>query len=165
MGDHVGLRDGIYSALLDDLERAKPEQVPSGLEVLLANLVDQDARRIAIAVYDAGRVLPEPGYELMDTSGEIVGMAELAWVEQPICVLTEAQAEFADAARQGGWTVWLMDDAEGSQKLIALLTTEKRNHDRVVQGLSAGVFQRAEVAPEEGAGILREVPAPSGIDG
>jgi DEAD/DEAH box helicase domain-containing protein len=118
----LGLRDGIYGSLLEEAAPAAPPIAPSELEVLLADVVDEGARIIAIAVYEAGKLLPEPGYELMDGSGEIVGMAELAWVDARICVLTEAQDEFAEPARNGGWTVFttqeLKDDA---QKLLALL--------------------------------------------
>ena len=51
----------------------------------------------------AGCALPEFGCELVDSDGEIYGMAELAWPEER--VLTEQQIEFGSAAEAARWHV------------------------------------------------------------
>jgi hypothetical protein len=51
--------------------------------------------------------LPEIGYEFLNAQLEIVGMAEMAWPKEKICVLSESQAECAEAAAATGWTPFL----------------------------------------------------------
>jgi hypothetical protein len=70
--------------------------------------------------------LPEAGFEIADDQGEIGAVAELAWPNARLCVLTKAQVEYSGAARAAGWVVWLVDDAAGDpQRLFADL--RKRN--------------------------------------
>jgi DEAD/DEAH box helicase domain-containing protein len=99
----LGLQDGLYGGLIDQPEPAR-ERAASGLDVLLAELLDEGARQIARNVFESGRVLPEIGYEFLNAQLEIVGMAEMAWPKEKICVLSESQAEFAEAVAATGWT-------------------------------------------------------------
>jgi DEAD/DEAH box helicase domain-containing protein len=118
----LGLREGIYGGLLDEAVSPKRQAPASVIDILLADVLDRDARSIVIAVYEAGAALPEPGYEIADTSGEIVALAELAWIGQAVCVVTAAQAECADSARQIGWTVFTTEELkDNSQRLLSLL--------------------------------------------
>ena len=121
----LGLREGIYGGLLDDAVAPK-RKTPSVIDILLADVLDQDARALVIAAYESGRALPEPGYEIADAAGEIVAFAELAWIGQSLCVMTAAQAECADAARQIGWTVFTTGELkEDVQKLLSLLAVKE----------------------------------------
>jgi DEAD/DEAH box helicase domain-containing protein len=121
----LGLREGIYGGLLNEAVAPK-RQAPSVIDILLADVLDQDARALVFAVYEAGKTLPEPGYEIADAAGEIVAFAELAWIGQAVCVMTAAQTEGADAARQIGWTVLLTEELkDDAQKLLALLVVKE----------------------------------------
>lgn len=77
---------------------------------------------LVFAAYEGGRALPKPGHEIADTAGEIVAYAELAWIDEAICVMTAVQAEYGDAARQVGWTVFTTEELkDDAQKLLSLL--------------------------------------------
>jgi DEAD/DEAH box helicase domain-containing protein len=116
----TGLREGLYGRLLDIAP--KTTVTPGKLESLLASIFDEAARQIAKQVFDGGFVMPEPGYELAGADGEIVGVAELAWVEQKLCVLSEQQAEYSEAAQALAWTIFKTDELwEDPQKLLTLL--------------------------------------------
>jgi DEAD/DEAH box helicase domain-containing protein len=101
----LGLREGLYGGLLEEVVPTT-HVAPSPINTLAAEILDPDARAIAIAAYEAGRA-PEPGYEIADVAGEIVAMAELAWPAQRVCLMTMAQSEYAEAARAFGWTVFV----------------------------------------------------------
>jgi hypothetical protein len=97
-----GVRDGLYGSLLD---REAPEPKDE-LEDFLADVIDEGARVLVREARKAGCSLPEAGYELFDSSGEIFGMAELAWVEQKVLVLIDGQMEFRQLAEAAGWRVF-----------------------------------------------------------
>jgi hypothetical protein len=121
----LGLREGIYGGLLDDAVAPK-RKTPNVIDILLADVLDPDARALVIAAYEAGKALPEAGYEIVDAAGEIVAFAELAWIGQMICVMTVAQAESADAARHIGWTAFTTEELkDGAQKLLSLLAVKE----------------------------------------
>jgi DEAD/DEAH box helicase domain-containing protein len=121
----LGLREGIYGGLLDDAVAPK-RKTPSVIDILLADVLDPDARALVIAAYEAGKALPEAGYEIVDAAGEIVAFAELAWIGQMVCVMTVAQAESADAARRIGWTVFTTEElTDDAQKLLSLLAVKE----------------------------------------
>ena len=107
----TGLQEGLYGSLLD--AETGDEQQPSNaaLELLLADVLDAGARQIVMAADQADVELPEAGFEIADDQGEIVAVAELAWPDARVCVLTKAQLEYAEAARAVGWLIWLVDDA------------------------------------------------------
>jgi DEAD/DEAH box helicase domain-containing protein len=115
-----GLRDGLYGGLL---EAADDRHVilPSAVELLIQDVLEQDAQRIVVAAEEAGRALPEAGYEVADASGEIVAIAELAWPGPKVCVLTNQQAESEAALRKLGWTIFMTDKLADSEQLLALL--------------------------------------------
>jgi DEAD/DEAH box helicase domain-containing protein len=116
----TGLQEGLYGSLFDaDMDDAR-QPSNAALELLLADVLDAGARAIVIAADQAGVELPEAGFEIADDQGEIVAVAELAWPDERVCVLTNAQIEYAGAARAAGWVVWLVDDAAADpQRLFA----------------------------------------------
>ena len=115
-----GLRDGLYGGLLDAGDE-RHVRLPSAVELLIQDVLEQDAQRIVVAVEGAGCALPEAGYEIADASGEIVGSAELAWPGSKVCVLTNQQAESEAVIRKLGWTVFMTDKVGDSAQLLALL--------------------------------------------
>jgi DEAD/DEAH box helicase domain-containing protein len=106
-----GLEEGIYGSLLDPC--VPEETLPAGalIQRLMADVLDEDVRQIVIAAEGAGVMLPEAGFEIAGPDGEIVALAELAWPQQKICVVTCTQNEHAGAARAAGWTVWQASEA------------------------------------------------------
>ena len=122
----MGLKEGLYGSLLDAEMCDEKRPSNAALELLLADVFDSGAREIVIAADQADVRLPEAGFEIADEHGEIVAVAELAWPDERVCVLTKAQVEYAGTARAAGWTVWLVDDAASDpQKLFVDL--RKRN--------------------------------------
>jgi DEAD/DEAH box helicase domain-containing protein len=115
-----GLRDGLYGGLLDAADD-RHVTLPSAVELLIQDVLEQDAQRIVVAAEEAGRALPEAGYEVADASGEIVAIAELAWPGPKVCVLTNQQAESEAALRKLGWTIFMTDKLADSEQLLALL--------------------------------------------
>jgi hypothetical protein len=121
----LGLREGLYGGLLEEAVTPK-RPLASVIDILLADVLDWDARALVFAVYEAGRALPEPGYEIADAAGEIVAFAELAWIGPAVCVMTAAQAECSEAARQIGWTVFTTEELkDNTQKLLSLLVMKE----------------------------------------
>jgi DEAD/DEAH box helicase domain-containing protein len=118
----TGLEEGIYGSLLEfgAVEVSKPSN--AAIELLLADMLDEDARKLVLAANAADVILPETGFEITDEHGEIVAVAELAWPDQKVCVLTVGQHEYAGAARSVGWEVWKANELTSEpEKLIAVL--------------------------------------------
>lgn len=65
-----------------------------------------------------------PLFEITDDRGNILGVAEVAWVHQKLVLLREDDTENADAFAQQGWTVLMWNELkeELTQKLNDLLT-------------------------------------------
>lgn len=121
----LGLREGIYGSLVD-VTTEQAGTVADELQGLAANVLDAGAQEILRRIYKSGRVLPEPGYEIADEEGEIAGVAELAWIEQKVCVVTISQTEYAEAIRALGWKVFITEEREETvQSLVDLLPPRK----------------------------------------
>jgi hypothetical protein len=122
----LGLMESVYGGILEE-EFAPPAAMGSReLDGLLADIKDLGIREVLLAVFDAGKVLPEPGVEIVDDSGEIAGIAELAWVADKVAVLTAAQAEQAETFSGRGWSVWMPEQLKGEMsKLLSLLPERK----------------------------------------
>jgi DEAD/DEAH box helicase domain-containing protein len=118
----TGLQEGLYGSLLECDAVAERKPSNAAIELLLADVLNADARQIVIAADAATLVLPEIGFEITDSEGEIVAFAELAWPIQKVCVLTQMQEEFADAARAAGWRVLTVGEViPASEKLLSIL--------------------------------------------
>ena len=110
-----GLREAIYGSLLDQESTNTADE----LSDFIADVMDDEARVLVREVGKAALPLPELGYELADASGEIFGMAELAWVKQHLLVLTGQQSEYRADAEAAGWRVFLSSCS--ADELIAAL--------------------------------------------
>ena len=85
-------------------------------------LASEAVRPLVKAVFSSGAPVPAPGYELTDeTGGRVLAEAELAWEEQKVVVLMDAQRDDEPAFENAGWTVFVHPaDADAvSQKLRA----------------------------------------------
>jgi hypothetical protein len=118
----TGLREGLYGGLLEfEAPSGARDQTAGQLAALLAD-VDASLHPLVEAVAAAGRVLPSPGFELLDIDGAITGSAELAWEVQKIAVLMDYEVEYQSRFTEQGWTVYLAAAAaEWQNSLIASL--------------------------------------------
>ena len=121
----LGLAENLYGGLLD-VEKVE-RHIPTEIDSLLENIFDEGARAFARTVHENGRVLPEPGYELAGADNEIFGIAELAWPDLKICVLSASQEEYRHSATSTGWTVFAMQDlAQDPKPLLTQLPPREK---------------------------------------
>ena len=73
---------------------------------------DEAFRKLLLRLASLDVVLPEVGYELADSTGTVVGEAEIAWVESRTAVLRDDQESHAAAFEAAGWRVWKSDVTE-----------------------------------------------------
>jgi DEAD/DEAH box helicase domain-containing protein len=62
---------------------------------------------LATALQASDHPMPEPGFELEGSRGEVLAMAELAWPDQQLAVVEPADAGAFTAA---GWQCWSLED-------------------------------------------------------
>ena len=71
--------------------------------------------------------LPEPGYELLGGSNEIIATAELAWPHKSIALLLEAEIPYEPAFTKENWkTLHLSEMLKNPEALISLLKLAKQ---------------------------------------
>jgi len=77
----------------------------------LIRLAPQQAKpllnALATALQASDHPMPEPGFELEGSRGEVLAMAELAWPDQRLAVVDPADAGAFTAA---GWQCWSLED-------------------------------------------------------
>jgi DEAD/DEAH box helicase domain-containing protein len=74
-------------------------------------LFDDEAIDMAMKLRNLGIAIPdEVGYELIDTSGEVIATIELAWTIQKIGFLTEEQYEDKEKLESIGWKVFTVSE-------------------------------------------------------
>lgn len=74
-------------------------------------LFDNEAIDMAIKMRDLGVVAPdEVGYELVDTSGEVIATIELAWTMRKVGFITKEQYEDKEKLDEIGWKVFTVSD-------------------------------------------------------
>ena len=70
-------------------------------------LFDEQAIDIAGELEKMGIAAPdEAGYELTDSSGEVIAEIELAWIDKHIGYMTESQSEDRSNAENNGWRIF-----------------------------------------------------------
>ncbi len=94
VADQGGLADERKGAWAE-LIRLAPQQANPLLKALAAALQASD------------HPMPEPGFELEGSRGEVLAMAELAWPDQQLAVVDPADAGAFAAA---GWQCWSLED-------------------------------------------------------
>ena len=106
-----GIRKGLYE---DAATTARPSEKPEGEPSFkkeweaIRKLVDQTLYGLidCLAAYDCP--VPEPGYELMAETGEIIACAELAWEELQIALLLEEEVGYQPLFEDAGWRIFLL---------------------------------------------------------
>ena len=106
-----GIRKGLYEdAATTACPSEKPEGEPSFKKEWeeIRKLVDQALYGLidCLAAYDCP--VPEPGYELMAETGEIIACAELAWEELKIALLREDEVGYQSFFEEEGWRILLL---------------------------------------------------------
>ncbi|MBW1895602.1 MAG: DUF1998 domain-containing protein, partial [Deltaproteobacteria bacterium] len=124
-----GLIQGLYEHLP---EMTVPFTAPHAQEddtvsEILA-MTDPVLHHVVSAVYQSGKLLPEPGYELSRENGEVLATAELAWPAVNIAILlpTEASATSLFVSRK--WVLFQQQDlAEQLDELLEKLPARTKD--------------------------------------
>ena len=90
-------------------------EAPAGPNEEWTNVVkdaEEAFRELLLRLASLDVALPEVGYELADSTGTVVGEAEIAWVESRTAVLRDDQESHAAAFEAAGWRVWKSDVTE-----------------------------------------------------
>ena len=85
--------------------------VPPGVTPVV-DICDPRAREILIDCGRHGWPMPDIGYEPSDSTGAIVGLAELAWPSLKLALLTPEQSEFSGSLANQGWTILILPVSE-----------------------------------------------------
>ena len=115
----LGLAEDIYGTLEETL--TGPDATGALLKLL--DLAGAAVHPLCRNVAEAGRQLPEPGYELTAKDGEVVAEAELAWPGSRIAVLLPEQMGGRALFEEQSWRVFTLDEEPG--ELLTLLSTGK----------------------------------------
>ena len=92
--------------------QSEAQAVPSDEWTNVVQDADEAFRKLLLRLASLDVVLPEVGYELADSTGTVVGEAEIAWVESRTAVLRDDQESHAAAFEAAGWRVWKSDVTE-----------------------------------------------------
>lgn len=71
-------------------------------------MVDQEISHLIDCLAANNCPIPEPGYEWMGETEEIIASAELAWVETKLAVLREDEIGYQLLFESAGWRVFLL---------------------------------------------------------
>ncbi len=112
---YIVLPVGQATAQSDDNAPAEANDMWGNIKELL---FDDEAIDMATKLHDLGIAAPdEVGYDLIDTSGEVIATIELAWTAQKVGFLTEEQSEDKGKLEAIGWKI-LTDFDEIDVKLF-----------------------------------------------
>lgn len=76
----------------------------------IKELTDEGFHGLLDTLKKSGWPVPEAGYELEGTDGEVIGSAELAWVVLKLAFLTDEEVEYHQFFTNAGWTTVLIND-------------------------------------------------------
>lgn len=107
---------GISNSIYDVLADAEPMHEPTAMPIdtwqsVLEQLFEPEAKLAARTMQQRG--LPAPstvGYELADTTGRVLGEAEMAWETEKNAWLLPAQVENRVPFETAGWTVYVGEE-------------------------------------------------------
>ena len=87
----------------------------------IKELTDEAFHSLLDTLKKEGWPVPEAGYELEGTDGEVIGSAEFAWEELKVAFLTEIELEYLQAFTDKGWKgLSLQDVLENPDQYINL---------------------------------------------
>jgi hypothetical protein len=105
----LGLADAMYERVFE-FEATPAGGSPDHQVGSLLELVAPELRDLCRTLAEAGKKLPEAGFELTSSEGEIIATAELTWPDPQIALLLAQEAEGAARFEALGWQVFLADD-------------------------------------------------------
>lgn len=82
----------------------------------LLSVTDRELHPFLRHLATHGTDLPEPGYELAGTQGEVIATAELAWPDKKKACLRPGEMEQASEFTKQGWTVKPLGDVLGDRE-------------------------------------------------
>ena len=88
---------------LDSEQPSSPEVTEEWQEVF--ELVTEELCPLLKELALKNAPIPEVGYELLSSNGEVCGEAELAWESLKLAFLTENQKDYAGRFEEMGWQV------------------------------------------------------------
>ena len=106
----LGLYDDAYRWISEPAASSGEVSMLAPISELL-DIVAPEVRDLCRKLVVAGKVLPEPGYELTSTEGEIIATAELAWSSCQVAILLEHESNGAALFEASGWRVFLATEA------------------------------------------------------
>ena len=111
----TGLSNGIYDKLLIDKANKRGEKttdIPFADEWKeLENLVSNEFLSLIEELVKEKIAVPEVGYELQTSSGEIIAEAELAWEPNKLVILSQQQSCYTELFSNEGWKVFVIENA------------------------------------------------------
>ncbi len=120
-----GLEKGLYGFLTDSFDTAQRAALPDSGEDLergMEGLQTSQGWREALEMtepmlhsllrklQEAGWPSPEPGFELSNEGGVVLGAAELSWPERRLALLSPQEMAHASAFQDQGWEVLSLED-------------------------------------------------------
>ena len=116
----AGTKDGIADGNFANLSWGEPKSVRTSSWDNIVKMADKEISNIILKLADFNLEQPEPGYELVDLAGQVIGDAELAWENQKIAFLMAYQLEDNKLAFEAlGWTV--VTETTEIDKIVMLL--------------------------------------------
>jgi DEAD/DEAH box helicase domain-containing protein len=101
-----GLAAGAYATLNEVSGRtAKSQATDSPALVELLELTSPMVHSLLRLIAQENLSLPEAGYELAGSAGEVIGTAELAWPKLRLALLLDSESESEPVFVRAGWTV------------------------------------------------------------
>jgi DEAD/DEAH box helicase domain-containing protein len=119
----LGLADDAYRWISEPAAIVGEHSMSESAELI--DVVALEVRDLCRKLLEAGKTLPEAGYELATAEGEIVATAELAWSSCHAALLLEEEADGAALFEAAGWRVFLASETlDAPETLLNLLPDE-----------------------------------------
>jgi DEAD/DEAH box helicase domain-containing protein len=80
----------------------------------MLEICDERCKPFLEAWADKNRPIPEIGFELEDSKGQVCAQAELAWPQKKVALILPDEAENISAFEAGGWKVLSLSDLDDS---------------------------------------------------
>jgi hypothetical protein len=119
----LGLADDAYRWISEPAAIVGEHSMSESAELI--DVVALEVRDLCRKLLEAGKILPEAGYELATAEGEIIATAELAWSSCHAALLLEEEAGGAALFEAAGWRVFLASETlDAPETLLNLLPDE-----------------------------------------
>ncbi len=127
-----GLKKNIYDGIKIFTKKNKGETTSAEFEATawkdIFDVTDESLHTLLEKLKANDWPMPEAGYELQDSVGEIIASAELAWEGQKLAFMLNDELEFAERFSEIGWNVYSLDDVlKDIDKYISL---NKKKEDK-----------------------------------